>query len=69
MKCKILKSFNGSQSGTTSETFTAGTTVELSESLGKTAIHEGWAEAVRVEQKISNKAITTEPVKGGSKNK
>lgn len=33
MRCKILKDFNGSQDGTVTVQFTAGTTVEMSEYL------------------------------------
>lgn len=47
---EVLKTFNGSQDGRFSETFTQGETVHLSESLAEVALHEGW---VRPERKTA----------------
>lgn len=54
----ILKDFPGSQDGTRTEQFKAGTQAELSDYLAEIVVREGWAKpAGSVE--IQNKAIVT----------
>ena len=57
MRYRILKSFAGSQDGTTAEDFEAGTEAELSDYLAG-CVHASWVEPVAVE--IDNKAVITE---------
>lgn len=59
MKHEILKDFLGSQDGTMTELFTAGTVAELSDYLAHGVVAAGWA------QPFENKAIVTD----GSNNK
>ena len=54
---EILKDFPGSQDGTKTEQFKAGTQVELSDYLAEIVVREGWARPAGVE--IENKAIVT----------
>jgi len=54
----ILKDFPGSQDGTKTEQFKAGTQVELSDYLAGIVVPEGWSKPV-VSVKIQNKAIVT----------
>lgn len=55
---EILKDFPGSQDGTGTEQFKAGTQVELSDYLAGIVVHEGWAKPVKPVE-IQNKAIVT----------
>lgn len=57
MLCEILKDFPGSQDGTVTEQFVAGTRRELSAYLAGIVIPAGWARPV---VEIDNKAIITE---------
>ena len=54
----ILKDFPGSQDGTRTEQFKAGTQVELSDYLAEIVVHEGWAKPVKSVE-IQNKAIVS----------
>jgi hypothetical protein len=54
----ILKDFPGSQDGTRTEQFKAGTQVELSSYLAEIVVREGWAKPVGSVE-IQNKAIVT----------
>jgi len=63
MLYRILKDFPGSQNGTTTENFKAGTEVELSDYLAGIVVPEGWAEPVtpvQAEIVIENKAVITD---------
>lgn len=42
----IVKSFHGSQDGLTTDSFVAGSTVELSDDLAAIVLKEGWVEPV-----------------------
>jgi hypothetical protein len=55
MKYKILKDFPGSQDGTKSEWFHAGTVVDLSDYL-VSCVDKSWIKAVEVD----NKAVITD---------
>lgn len=56
MKYQILKDFPGSQDGTKTEYFAAGTEAELSDYLAAAVVPVGWAKPVEIE----NKAIITD---------
>ncbi len=64
MKYEILKDFPGSQDGRTTEQFSAGTEVELSDYLANIVVREGWARPVSVDEDgavdVENKAIVTD---------
>jgi len=53
----ILQDFPGSQDGTRTEQFKAGTQRELSAWLAQSAVSAGWARPVR---QVENKAIVTD---------
>lgn len=55
----ILKDFPGSQDGSVTEQFKAGTQVDLSDYLAEIVVHEGWAKPVKTVD-IDNKAIITD---------
>lgn len=57
MKYHILKDFAGSQDGTVTQYFTAGTQVDLSDYLAAGVVAAGWAAPVG---EIENKAIITD---------
>jgi hypothetical protein len=57
MLYEILQDFPGSQDGTKSEWFYAGTKVELTPYLAGIVVPEGWAKPV---VEIENKAIVTD---------
>lgn len=67
MRYEILKSFLGSQDGSISEPFEAGTVREISDYLAQCAPHG----SIRPEKgiKIENKAIITDAPKGRMKAK
>jgi hypothetical protein len=67
MQYEILKSFAGSQDGRITEQFDAGTVRDLSEYLASAAPAGSIRPVKTVE--VENKAIITEPVKGGRKTK
>lgn len=54
----ILKDFPGSQDGTRTEQFKAGTQAELSDYLSEIVVPEGWAKPVKSVE-IKNKAIVS----------
>lgn len=57
----ILKDFPGSQDGTVTEQFKAGTRVELSDYLAGIVVPEGWARPVaQASAKIENKAVVSD---------
>lgn len=55
---QILKNFKGSQDGRFTESFEAGTHVDLSDYLAEIVVREGWA--MPVGTAIENKAIVTD---------
>ena len=57
MKYDILQDFPGSQDGTVTEQFKAGTQRELSNWLAPLAVSAGWARPVG---QVENKAIVTD---------
>lgn len=63
MKYRILKDFKGSQDGTVTEAFTAGTVAELSEYLAA-AVDPAWVAPFKTVE-IDNKAIITDSPKRG----
>jgi hypothetical protein len=46
----ILKDFPGSQDGRSTDLFTAGTQVELSDYLGEIVVREGWARLAKAQK-------------------
>jgi len=60
---EILRDFPGSQDGTKTEQFKAGTRVDLSDYLAGIVVPEGWAKPV-VSVEIQNKAIFTGAFEG-----
>lgn len=63
MKYRILKDFKGSQDGTITEAFEAGTVAELSDYLAA-AVDPAWIAPVKTVE-IDNKAIITDTPKRG----
>jgi len=57
MKYDILEDFPGSQDGTVTEQFKAGTQRELSAWLAPLAVSAGWARPV---SQVENKAVVTD---------
>lgn len=60
MLYEILKDFPGSQDGTHTEQFVAGTKRELSDWLAPLAVSAGWARLATSTAEIENKAIVTD---------
>lgn len=56
----ILKDFPGSQNGSVTEQFKAGTRVELSESLAAVVVREGWAKPAAARVEAQGKAPAAE---------
>jgi len=61
MKYEILKDFAGSQDGTVTEQFAAGTTRDLSDYLAR-CINPDWAKPAGRVVEIENKAVITDGV-------
>ena len=55
----ILKDFKGSQTGSVTDDFHAGTQADLSESLAAIAVRENWARPAK-DTVIENKAIVSD---------
>jgi hypothetical protein len=56
---KVLKDFNGSQTGARVETFTKGDTVELTDDLAQTALAEKWVKPLDKPTDKSAPAVKT----------
>lgn len=56
----ILQDFKGSQDGTRTEQFKAGTTVDLSDALAAAVVPAGWARPVGAKVEIENKAVVSD---------
>ena len=54
MKYNILKDFKGSPDGCFAVQYTAGTTVELTDSLAKVALEEKWAKVSKADKAEAN---------------
>lgn len=66
MMYEILQDFPGSQDGTRTEQFEAGTRRELSDWLGPIAQSAGWARPVSDTVQIENKAVVTDGAQTGA---